>query len=324
MNNCKISVIAKLYFMKQLVQVLLVLVIVTSAMVLPSCKKTVAIFTPIKKFSTPLQALINSDTSLSVFYAMVERANDTALYGGVDSVTVLIPTNAAFAGKGVTVTTVNAMTIAAADSFLRYHYIAAYDSVITPGSSTILYSKLGPGIYASVDSSGNYFNGISASRKSVLGSNASVFELSAPLQLQLMSATDLIASDTMLTYFAEALNHTSLSIVPASGWNTILAPVDSAFINAGYPTVASIDAADVPTLTNILQYHILPGQYFTSNFIGLSTVATLQGSSINITFNSGITQFTGTSDTTAAVITMPNRLAASNIIIHNINRVLTP
>ncbi len=310
--------------MKRLVYILLFTTVLLCAMIIPSCKKVNGTFTPLKVFSTPLQALINSDTSLSVFYAMVQKAKDTALYGGTDSVTVLIPTNIAFASKGITALTVGAMSVAAADSFLRYHYIPVYDSLTSPGSTAVFNSKLGPVIYAAADSNGNYFNGIWGIKQTLLGSNATVFELSAPLQVQLISAAQLIASDTSLAYFAEALKHTGLNIIPASGWNTLLAPVDSAFIAAGYPTLASIDNADIAALTNILQYHILPGQYFTGSFIGLTTVATLQGSNINIAFSNGAAQFTGTSDTSAAIITTPNRVAASNIVLHNINGLLMP
>jgi uncharacterized surface protein with fasciclin (FAS1) repeats len=307
--------------MKRLLYVLLAVAGLTGATILPSCTKN-ATFIPIKIFSTPLQALINSDTSLSVFYAAVKKANDSSMYGGTDSNTVLILTNTAFASQGITASTIRSMSAASADSLLKYYFIPGYDSIAS-GAYTLT-NKLGNLIYAYKDSLGTYFNGISAARQSLLGSNAAVFELGIPL-LPAASVASLIASDTTLGYFAEAIKHTNLNLVPSSGWNTILAPVDTAFVAAGYPTLGSIDSADVTALTNILQYHILPAQYFASGFAGLSTVTTLQGENINITFDlNGVTQFTGTKDTTFAVITVPNRIASGNIIIHNISRVLTP
>jgi uncharacterized surface protein with fasciclin (FAS1) repeats len=307
--------------MKRLVYLLFFVIALTGLVILPSCKKFITV-APITIFSTPLQALIDSDSSLSVFYAVVKKAKDSALYGGIDSVTVLIPTNTAFASQGITVSTVNSMSAAAADSLLRYYYIPSYDS-LTPGSFAFT-NKLGTVIYGYTDSTGNnYFNGIPATRQSLLGSNATVFELGTPL-IPAITVESLIASDTTLSYFAEAVKHTNLNLAPASGWNTILAPVDTAFIAAGYPTLGSIDSADIGTLTNILQYHILPGEYFTSSFTGLSTVTSLQGSNINITFNNGLVQFTGTSNITAAGISISNRIAAGNIILQNITGVLMP
>jgi uncharacterized surface protein with fasciclin (FAS1) repeats len=306
--------------MKRLIQVLFIVIAVTT--ILSACKKTTAVFVPIKIFSTPLQALINGDTSLSVFYAVVKKAKDSAMYGGTDSITVLIPTNTAFASQGITVATVNSMSAASADSLLRYYFIPVYDS-LTLGSFSLT-NKLGSVIYGYTDGFSTYFNGIPAARQSVLGSNAAVFELGLPL-FPAVPVTSLIGSDTTLSYFAEAVKHTNLNVTPANGWNTILAPVDTAFIAAGYATLASIDSADITTLTNILQYHILQGQYLIGNFTGLSAVTTLQGENISITFDSnGLVQFTGTGNTAAAGITVSNRISGGNIIIHNISRVLTP
>jgi uncharacterized surface protein with fasciclin (FAS1) repeats len=134
----------------------------------------------------------------------------------------------------------------------------------------------------------------------------------------------LFASDSSLTYFAEAVKHSGISLTPAgaSQWNTILAPTNSAFIDAGYPTLASIDSANASTLNSIIQYHIIPGQYFNNSFNGLTTVGSSEGNNIGLTFNNGMAQFTGASNTTAAGITTSNRLAGSNTIVQNINGVL--
>src|SRR5450755_2795658 len=105
--------------MRRLIHIFFIVTGVMALTIFPSCKKFITV-APITVFSTPLQALIDSDSSLSVFYAMVKKAKDSAMYGGVDSVTVLIPTNTAFAAQGITVSTINSMSAASADSLLRY------------------------------------------------------------------------------------------------------------------------------------------------------------------------------------------------------------
>ena len=71
-----------------------VLIMVAAIVLLtPSCKKTVTVTPTIS--STPLYALLIGDTSLSVFNAAVQKAGDSALFHGIDSITVLAPTNAA-------------------------------------------------------------------------------------------------------------------------------------------------------------------------------------------------------------------------------------
>lgn len=315
------ALLTNLYFMNRLFYVLIAVMGIAGASLVSSCTKN-AVFVPLKNFSTPLQALINSDSSLSVYYAAVKKSGDSALYRGTDSNTVLLLTNTAFASVGISLSTINSMSVASADSLLKYYFIPGYDSIAT-GAYTLT-NKLGNTIYVYKDSAGTYFNGIPAAPQSLIGSNSVVFELAVPL-FPAATATSLLALDTTLSYFAEAIKHTNLNFTPASGWNTILAPDNNAFIAAGYATTGSIDSADITALTNVLNYHILPGQYFVSSFTGLSTVATLQGENINISFDiNGLVNFTGTNDTTAAVITVANRIASGNIMIHNISKVLTP
>jgi uncharacterized surface protein with fasciclin (FAS1) repeats len=298
-----------------------VVFILTGALIFSSCQKTStpAIVTP----STPLLSFISSDTSVSVFYTAVERAGDNSLYTGTDSVTVLIPTNAAFAAQGITGSTINSMSVGLLDSLLRYHLIPSSATLAT-GVYNSYSSKLGPLVYGygNTDGASNYFNGSLANVQTLTGSSATVYKLNIPLQIPFASAVQLFASDTSLTYFAESIKHTNLNLIAATGWNTILAPVNSAFIAAGYATLNSIDSADVNAMTTILQYHILPGQYFTNNFLGLASVGSSEGNSINLTFVNGIAQFTGTSNINAAGITNANRVAGSSTVVQTINGLL--
>lgn len=286
-----------------------------------SCKKNIVVTNG--PFSTPLQALINSDTSLSVYYAAVKKANDNGLYAGIDSMIVLIPGDSAFAAKGITVSTINAMSVAGADSLLRYHLIPG-PVVLTSGVYTPFTNKLGSKVYGygDFDSSGNYFNGIHAVFQKLPGSNATVYTLDAPLSMPAVGAGPLIASDSSLILFAEAVKHTGINLTPSSGWNTILAPVNTAFAAAGYNSIADIDNADIATLTNVLQYHIVPGQYFADSLARTATVTSLQGKNIAVSFSNNTLQFTGANNMATAVTT--NKIAGNNIILHTISAVLMP
>jgi uncharacterized surface protein with fasciclin (FAS1) repeats len=300
------------------------LIFVAGLVYFSSCSKKNITVQPIVS-STPLQALINSDTSLSIYYAAVKKAGANALYGGTDSAIVLIPGNAAFTAQGISLATINALSAASADSLLRYHYLPGPVSLVA-GAYQSYNTKLGMPVYGygAIDSSGVYFNGISAVYQKLPGSNATVYKLNAPLQPPFSSPTQLLASDTLLDYFAEALKHTGLGIIPGSGWNTVLAPVNAAFISAGYPTLSSIDNADIAQLSNILQYHILPGQHFSHELAGLSTVPTLQGTNINISFADSTLGFTGPGNTAATTLIKANRVVGSSIVVHEINELLMP
>lgn len=309
--------------MKLQVRQIIAVCAASGIMLFTSCKKdsTISATTP----STPLYALVIGDTSLSVYNAAVQKSGDKSLFATTDSITVLIPTNAAFLSQGITSASISAMSATALDSLIRYHYMST-PANLTTGSYNSFNSLLGPTLYGygNTDGSNNYFNGSIAIKQTLAGSNASVYKLNVPLQIPYTSITQLLSADTSLSYFAEALNHTGLSLAPASGWNTILAPDNNSFIAAGYPTLASIDSASVSSLSSLLQYHILPAQYFTNSFTGLSTVGSFEGNNINVTFSNGAVQFTGTSNTAAATVTAADRIAGTNIIVQKINEVLMP
>jgi len=301
------------------------MVILTAILLLAnSCKKTVVVTPTIS--STPLYALLIGDTSLSVFNAAVQKAGDSALFHGIDSITVLAPTNAALLTAGITSTTVNAMPAKSLDSLVRYHYIQGAAN-LNDSTYTVYKSLLGPAIYGfgSTDSTSSFFNGRAAILQKLPGSNALVYKISLALQIPATSVDALLTADTSLSYFREALNHTGISLTPSAGWNTVLAPDNNSFIAAGFATPADIDNADLTNMTNIVLYHILPGQYFTNNFTPLSTVTSSNASdTIKVTLANGQPQFTGNNNTAPATITQADRIAGTNIIIQKINGLLLP
>lgn len=299
-----------------------VLFIFISVVMFYSCKKTVTV-EPIANPSTPLYALLIGDTGLSLFNSAVQKAGDSALFHNIDSITVLMPSNAALLAAGINNSTINSMPAKSLDSLVRLHYIAGPPN-LTPGSSATYNSLLGPVLYGyvSADSSRYYFNGIFSMRQTLRGSNAVVFRLNTLLQTGTFSFTQILNADTSLAYFTEALNHSGVNVVPSSGWNTLLAPDNNSFIAAGYPTLASIDAADVSSMAAIVQYHVLPGPYFSNSFIGLTAVAPLVGDSIQLTFDSTVVHFTGVSNTVPVSIIQGDKVVATNIILHKINGLL--
>ena len=315
---------AQKYFMKTSFRLPVLIMVAAIVLLAPSCKKTVTVTPTIS--STPLYALLIGDTSLSVFNAAVQKAGDSALFHGIDSITVLAPTNAALLAVGVTSAAINTMPAKSLDSLVRYHYIASAAN-LNDSTYTAYKSLLGPAVYGldSTDSTSSFFNGRAAALQKLPGSNALVYKLSVALQIPATSAGVLLSADTSLSYFREALNHTGISLAPSAGWNTVLAPDNNSFIAAGFATPADIDNADLTNMTNIVLYHILPGQYFSNTFTHLSTVTSSDtAKTIKLSTAGGQVQFTGNNNATAATITVSDRIAGTNIIIQKINGVLMP
>jgi transforming growth factor-beta-induced protein len=273
--------------------------------------------------STPLQTYIAGDTSLSIYNAAIAKANDASLYAGSDSVTVLIPTNAAFRAEGISAATISSMSSTAVDSLLRYQYINQ-SADLNNGTYTTYNSYLGSPIYGyggTADS--NYFNGAQATKVLIPGSEATVYRLNTPLGIPYSSSSNYFASDTSLSYFNAALTRTGLNPSTNTGWTTVLAPTNSAFQAAGYPTIASIQNADSAQLRTTLMYNMLPGQYFTNSYNGITTVPTaVSGANVTIGTSATGATFMGTGNTTATGFAGSNQIVGSNTIYQPVNGLL--
>ncbi len=79
-------------------------------------------------------------------------------------------------------------------------------------------------------------------------------------------------------------------------------------------------------LTNIIQYHIVSGQYFSNTLASQPTVsvASTDGGYINITTSAGTLQLTGTGNLSPANVLKGNELAGSTIVVHKIDQLLMP
>ena len=291
--------------------------VMASFCALNSCQKTNS-STPSP--STPAQTYLSSDTSLALYNALVIKANDTYMLTSTDSITVLAPTDSAFAVAGISAQTIAGWSTTFADSVLRYHYIDASANLVS-GSYTSFGSLLSPAVYGFTDGTNYYFNGSPAMKATLTSGTATIYKLNNVLQIPAASVSQWLSADTSLSFFTEALARTGLGAsLGVSGWNTLFAPVNSAFIGYGF---TNVDTLDVNVLSNIIQYHILNGQYFSNTLASQVTVGAEEGGYINITSGTGTLQLTGTGNTSPATLLSANNLAGT-VIVHKIDHLLLP
>jgi uncharacterized surface protein with fasciclin (FAS1) repeats len=106
-----------------------------------------------------------------------------------------------------------------------------------------------------------------------------------------------------------------LELLQSPGAYTIFAPSDEAFAKISSTTINAW-IADIPTIKKILRYHIILGDFSTENFLKLSSVETMEGSSLTIDTSNGIKV------NDAKVIKAD--IIAENGVIHIIDKVLIP
>lgn len=96
---------------------------------------------------------------------------------------------------------------------------------------------------------------------------------------------------------------------------TVFAPTDEAFAELPAGTVEGL-LNDIPKLTQILTFHVVPGKLMASDVVKLTSAKTVQGQSVTIDTQRGVT-------INGALVTTPN-IETDNGVIHVIDRVILP
>ena len=172
-------------------------------------------------------------------------------------------------------------------------------------------------------SSSSISSSISLSSMSIFLSSSSLSSssLSQISQTQaLPTVTQLALSNSNLSTLVAALTKADLAnLFSGSTKYTVLAPTNEAFSKIPDSTLnLLLKPENKETLTKFLKYHVLAGEIKSTQIIGLSQAATVEGSNINIQVSNGNILINSKSLVTAADI------AASNGVVHTINNVLVP
>jgi len=150
-------------------------------------------------------------------------------------------------------------------------------------------------------------------RKTLLTSTALAF-LAAPALAD--DIVDVAVANGSFTTLVAAVQAAGLvDALKGDGPFTVFAPTDEAFAALPEGTVEAL-LNDIPTLTAILTYHVVPGAVMSTDLSDGMTATTLNGADITISLDGGV------SVNGANVIAAD--VAASNGVIHVIDAVILP
>jgi transforming growth factor-beta-induced protein len=289
-----------------------------------SCKKS----PPPKPIPiTPLQTLINSDTSLTLFHQMLLDANDAALLKDT-TLSLFIPTNAVLRQAGYDNVTIDSTGAYILDRILRYDYVLSASIDVDTGVYSTYPTLLGATIYIQKDSLPGLLllNGnTTASSTPVAIGKAFVYYLNTLLAPAADSLPALLQSDSTLTFFNAALTLTNLyDSTLLTGSYTVLAPVNAAFIEAGYDSIGAIESANVGSLIQLVQGQILKGIYLSNSFPVPGPVFDVLGNSITIGQAGGALQFSASGNPVPVNWLSGNLVSGTNIIVHKTDGILSP
>ena len=283
-----------------------------------ACKKTV----PAKVQLTPLQTLVNTDTTLSLYHLLLLRANDAGLLKDTTA-SLLIARNDVLTASGYPRVIIDSMSSSLADRIVRYNYLPSGLSLDSAGFNVVP-TRLGVPLY--IQQSGNQLvlNGsATADGNPTAVGKASVYWLTTMVPPAADSLPNILGTDSTLTYLNEVFARTHLyDSLLQTGSYTLLAPVNSAFQQAGYDSIGAIDSANIDTLVQLAMSQVVKGAYFTTTFP--ATVTSLSGGSVAVTVNNGILQFAGAANAVPVHWLSGDNVAGPTIILHKTDGIISP
>jgi uncharacterized surface protein with fasciclin (FAS1) repeats len=128
---------------------------------------------------------------------------------------------------------------------------------------------------------------------------------------------EIAVADGRFTTLVAALSAAKLvDTLKSAGPFTVFAPTDDAFAKLPEGTVEAL-LNDIPTLTNILLYHVVSGKVMASDVVKLSSAPTVFGKNVAIKVVDGKVMINN------SMVIIPD-IEASNGVIHVIDTVLLP
>jgi len=257
---------------------------------------------------------------------MLIDANDVGLLKDTTA-SLLIPTNAVLRQAGYTNVLIDSTSSFVLDEMLRYNYVLAPN--ISPDSGYTSYpTLLGVPLYIEQDTASGLLllnaNATAGSSPMTVG-KASVYFLVTLVPPAADSLPALLQSDSTLSFFTTALAITNLyDSTLLTGSYTILAPVNSAFIQAGYDSLGAIDSANVDTLIALVQGQIIKGFYLTNSFPIPGPVFDVLGDAVTVGLNNGVLQFSASGNSIPVNWLSGNLISGSNIVVHRTDGLLSP
>ena len=283
--------------------------------------------------SSTISGLIAGSSNLTVLDSILKRTQLDTVFSGTKAYTFFSATDAAFATVGFSSTVLYNLPDSQLRKLILYSAIpqALYAAQFPAGPDAKMITASGDSIFVTNTGSQIFINGIQVVSYDIVASNGIMDAVATPLIPPSGNMLQTIQPDTAFSFFIAAANKTTTtgvnvdSILTGNNIHTLFLPINDAFRAAGYSTIDNINNANPDSLSRILQYNILPGRLFTSDFTNNQTEATvLTGSNVTIGFI-GTTSYgvLGNKNSGPSVIISSN-IMATNGVIHVIQQLLLP
>ncbi len=295
---------------------------------------TSAFAAPARQDQTIVDIAVN-DGRFTSLVAALQQAELVDTLSGEGPFTVFAPTDDAFAALPAGTLDSLFADIPALQSVLTYHVVPgkvmAADVVNLTSADTVQ----GEPISISVQDGNVMVNNANVIITDIEASNGVIHVIDAVLLPPSMTAAseeemmddammedtpdivDIAVSDGRFTTLVTALQQANLvDTLKGDGPFTVFAPTDDAFAALPDGTLDSL-LADIPALTDVLLYHVVPGKVMAADVVNLNSADTVLGKPVNISVEGNTVKV----NDAQVIIT---DIEGSNGVIHVVDAVLIP
>lgn len=274
--------------------------------------------------------IVVNNPDFSMLETAVVNAGLAETLSGDGPFTVFAPDNDAFAAAGISSSDLESLSPEALAEILLYHTLGSkvVASDVPAGPNAPVETLNGNSIYLTSNAMGVFVNGTMVNQADVEASNGVIHVISTVLMPPVGNIVETAQANDDLSFLVAAVVRASegdtnvAEVLSSAGPFTVFAPTNQAFIDAGFPDIASIQAADPNTLTAILTYHVIAARAFSSDLSDGQILTTVNGGDLEIAIGSNAT-VEGNSNPSPSNIIAVN-IVTTNGVVHVIDQVLLP
>jgi uncharacterized surface protein with fasciclin (FAS1) repeats len=288
------------------------LLVCLSLLLVISCNKTSS---PVINAQTAtLGSLLATGANTTIFNSAVVKAGLDSVFSSPSIFTLMVPNDMTCIQSGFSQDVINGYTADEARNWVLYQTYAGtalnFESFIGKTEVKLIMAN-GDSTFVSGDSNRTYVNGYQFLNSEATATNGVMLSLQNVLLPPTQNLSQMVNSDTSLTFFNQAIQLSTpfpdtLSVLLTSGGPfTVIAPNNDAFRNVGYNTPSDLNAVSPDSLRSLVLLSLIPQRLFGYDVADSSVFQTLADSTL-IFYITGIqttVQVVG-SDTTANVLSV--------------------
>lgn len=248
------------------------------------------------------------------------------------TLTVFAPNDNAFQASGYAdAAAITALPAAAVRQILEYHIMATAIKAedLGTGTNQEVPTLTNAKAYITKTATGTSINGARVIATDLKADNGVIHVIDKLIMPATRTLLELVQGNEQYSFLVAAATRAATAnpavltaLTSENAAYTVFVPTNKAFMDAGFSTVASLQAVGPTALASLILYHTVPGRLFSTN-LATGSITTAANKPLRIDINNGL-RVSGPGNMGQPALVTRADLLAKNGVIHVIDRLLLP